>query len=241
MSLIVEDVSKSFITKRQQIHTLEKVDIQFKKGEFVCILGPSGCGKSTFLNIIAGLEAPSTGRMVLKGQEIKDAGPGLYAAGDVAGGSPQKYVTGCFAEGEIAALSLLAYIKDKSNRLPATGEIEEKLNVINSFLQGDPGLYTVEDLEEAMQKTMDDYAGRISSGYTFNLQKLQVAKLRIEELLALSNKVKAKDGHELMLIHEVIDRLYVCKVLIYHLEARKETRWHAFQENADYPEKDPPY
>jgi adenylylsulfate reductase subunit A len=36
----------------------------------------------------------------------------------------------------------------------------------------------------------------------------------------------------------VIDRLEVCKVLIYHLEARKETRWHSFQENADYPERD---
>jgi adenylylsulfate reductase subunit A len=163
---------------------------------------------------------------------------GLYAAGDVAGGSPQKYVTGCFAEGEIAALSVLEYIKDKQNRLPSADEISAKLNAINYFFNGEPGLYAAEDLEEAMQKTMDDYAGGISSGYTFNEQKLQVAKSRIEELLTLSGGLKAKDGHELMLIHEVIDRLYVCKVLIYHLEARQETRWHSFQENADYPEKD---
>lgn len=163
---------------------------------------------------------------------------GLYAAGDVAGGSPQKYVTGCFAEGEIAALSALEYIKEKNSTPPAADEIKARLKEINDFFQGEPGLYAVEDLEEAMQKTMDDYAGGISSGYTFNLQKLQVAKSRIEELLALSGRLKAKDGHELMLIHEVIDRLYVCKVLIHHLEARKETRWHSFQENADYPEKD---
>jgi adenylylsulfate reductase subunit A len=44
--------------------------------------------------------------------------------------------------------------------------------------------------------------------------------------------------HELMRIFEVIDRLFVCKVLIRHLEERKETRWRAFQENKDYPEKD---
>ena len=44
--------------------------------------------------------------------------------------------------------------------------------------------------------------------------------------------------HELMLIFEVIDRLFVCKVLIRHLEERKETRWRAFQENKDYPKKD---
>ncbi len=75
MSLIVENVSKSFVTKRQQIHTLDNVSAEFKQGEFVCILGPSGCGKSTLLNIIAGLEAPSGGRVVLNGKEVKGAGP----------------------------------------------------------------------------------------------------------------------------------------------------------------------
>lgn len=75
MSLIVENVSKIFITKRQQINTLDNINIEFKKGEFVCILGPSGCGKSTLLNIIAGLETPSTGRVVLNGKEVKGAGP----------------------------------------------------------------------------------------------------------------------------------------------------------------------
>jgi len=75
LSLIVENVSKSFATKRQQIHTLDNVSAEFKQGEFVCILGPSGCGKSTLLNIIAGLEAPSGGRVVLNGKEVKGAGP----------------------------------------------------------------------------------------------------------------------------------------------------------------------
>ena len=164
--------------------------------------------------------------------------PGLYAAGDVAGGSPQKYVTGCFAEGEIAALAALEYIRDKEHLLPAAREIEQRLKTVNAFLQGETGPYTAEDIEDAMQKTMDDYAGGISSGYSFNLQKLRVAKSRIEELLVLSQKLKAGDGHGLLLIHEVIDRLYVCKVLIHHLEARKETRWHVFQENADYPARD---
>lgn len=163
---------------------------------------------------------------------------GLYAAGDVAGGSPQKYVTGCFVEGEIAALSALTYIKDKSNRIPDGGEVQKKLIAINTFLQEKSGLYTVDEVEDAMQKVMDDYAGGISSGYAFNRAKLQVAKKRIGELLVISNQLKASDLHELMLIHEVIDRLYVCTTLIEHLEARQETRWHSFQENADYPERD---
>lgn len=164
--------------------------------------------------------------------------PGLYAAGDVAGGSPQKYVTGCFVEGEIAALSALTYVQDKSNKAPNVKDVQQKLIKINGFLQDDSGLYTVEEIEDAMQKVMDDYAGGISSGYVFNHAKLQVAKKRIGELLVISQQLKASDLHQLMFIHEVIDRLYVCTTLIEHLEARQETRWHSFQENADYPKQD---
>lgn len=163
---------------------------------------------------------------------------GLYAAGDVAGGSPQKYVTGCFAEAEIAAYSALDYIKGKQNTDPDSGEVNNKVQTVDFFLNGETSTYSVHDLEEAMQKTMDDYAGGISSGYAFNLRKLQIAKKRLAELFELSKTLKAKDLHELMLIYEVIDRLYVCMTLIRHLETRQETRWHSFQENLDYPDKD---
>jgi adenylylsulfate reductase subunit A len=163
---------------------------------------------------------------------------GLYAAGDVAGGSPQKYVTGCFAEGEIAAFAALHYIEGMKLTVPNLQATEEKLRMVNQFLQGESGLYTAEDVEEAMQKVMDEYAGGISTGYTFNDAKLQVAKERIRELLSITYQLKAKDLHQLMFIYEVIDRLYVCETLIGHLEARHETRWPSFQENADYPARD---
>lgn len=164
--------------------------------------------------------------------------PGLYAAGDVAGGSPQKYVTGCFAEGEIAALAALNYIDGQTNQWPAENEIEQQLTQTNGFFNSAAGIYSIETIEEAMQKIMDVYAGGISSSYTYNLSGLNLAKDRIEELLKLSYSLKARDLHELMGIYEVIDRLFVCKVLIEHLAARQETRWHSFQENADYPEQD---
>ena len=89
-----------------------------------------------------------------------------------------------------------------------------------------------------MQTIMDDYAGGISTGYVYNTAKLQVAKKRIGELLTISYQLNAQDLHQLMLIYEVIDRLYVCQTLISHLETRQETRWPAFQQNGDYSEKD---
>ncbi len=75
MSLVVENVSKSFITRHNKTHTLDRIRLEFKDGEFVCVLGPSGCGKSTLLNIVAGLEDASEGRVLLNGREIKGAGP----------------------------------------------------------------------------------------------------------------------------------------------------------------------
>ena len=75
MSLIVENVSKKFITRHKETHTLNDINLEIKSGEFICILGPSGCGKSTLLNIIAGLEKSTNGRVLLNDKEIKDAGP----------------------------------------------------------------------------------------------------------------------------------------------------------------------
>ena len=163
---------------------------------------------------------------------------GLFAAGDVAGGSPQKFVTGCFAEGEIAALSALEYVKGRAPEVVEHTQMMGKLNEVQQFLNCDVSLYSVEEIEEAMQKVMDVYAGGISSEYVVNSSKLVIAKQRINGLLEMSKSLKAKDLHELKLIYEVIDRLYVCKTVIVHLLARKETRWHCFQENADYPERD---
>jgi adenylylsulfate reductase subunit A len=49
--------------------------------------------------------------------------------------------------------------------------------------------------------------------------------------------LSAEDMHELMYLYELKERLVVCRTLIAHLSARKETRWHCFAEHLDYPEK----
>ena len=48
--------------------------------------------------------------------------------------------------------------------------------------------------------------------------------------------MSAADYHGLMFVYELKERLTVCQVLIEHLKARKETRWHSFAENLDYPD-----
>lgn len=167
---------------------------------------------------------------------------GLYAAGDVAGGCPQKYVTGAMVEGEIAALHMVKEL-DAGQELPVNEAeeetaLEEKIEEYNHFLTASNDMFTVEALEEAMQKVMDNYAGGISTHYQFNEKQLALAKDKIKQLIELSADVAAEDMHELMFVYELRERLIVCLAVIAHLEARKETRWHSFAENLDYPNKD---
>ncbi len=61
----IRSVSKRFHGAALDVTALEKVDFRIQEGEFVCIVGPSGCGKSTLLRILAGLETPSEGEVVI--------------------------------------------------------------------------------------------------------------------------------------------------------------------------------
>jgi NitT/TauT family transport system ATP-binding protein len=54
---------------------LERTDLEVQDNDFICILGPSGCGKSTLLRIVAGLDRPTTGRVLLDGQAVERPGP----------------------------------------------------------------------------------------------------------------------------------------------------------------------
>ena len=164
---------------------------------------------------------------------------GLFAGGDVAGGCPQKYVTGALAEGEIAGLSAVKYIDSKES----FEKISDKdtnchLRETEKYLTDRHSLYTTEQLEEAMQTVMDSYAGGIKTNYRFNEKQLDIADCKIRQLETLTDDLYAEDFQELMYICELKERLTVCKSVIAHLRARKETRWHSFAENLDYPEKD---
>ena len=166
---------------------------------------------------------------------------GLFAAGDVAGGCPQKYVTGAMVEGEIAAKKIVSQLNEERDKEMTADEntekkvLDAKITEYNRYLSNEGSMYETEALEEAMQKVMDEYAGGISTHYQFNEKQLALAKEKIEKIEKLAENVNAGDMHELMFVYELKERLTVCKSVIAHLFARKETRWHSFDENLDYP------
>ncbi|MDR2051289.1 MAG: adenylyl-sulfate reductase subunit alpha [Deltaproteobacteria bacterium] len=165
---------------------------------------------------------------------------GLFAAGDVAGGCPQKYVSGAMAEAEIAVFAALDYAR-RCPLSPASvkardSSVREALAEAERFLRRPAALFTADQLEEAMQQSMDSYAGGIGAQYRYNGAQLARAGDRIGQLLRLSEALRATDMRELMRIYELRERLILCRSLLAHLEARRESRWPGFGEYAEYPE-----
>jgi NitT/TauT family transport system ATP-binding protein len=72
----IRGVSKTYATRGGDIVALERCDLSIRQGEFVTVVGPSGCGKSTLMMIAAGLEAPSSGEILVDGRPAGPAGPG---------------------------------------------------------------------------------------------------------------------------------------------------------------------
>ena len=170
---------------------------------------------------------------------------GLFAAGDVAGGCPQKYVTGALAEGEIAAQAIAERLEGSGKGFVVNEVADSELSAnafakkseYERFLNNKQGLVDIEQTEEAMQKIMDQYAGGISTDYQYNEARLELADEKIKFLEQSIDNLAARDADDLLRIYEIRERLTVCRSVIAHLKARKETRWHSFAENMDYPAK----
>ena len=73
--LEARNIVKHFDHNGNTVVALDGINLKIDEGDFVCIVGPSGCGKSTFLNIVAGLEKPDSGEILLNGKAITTPGP----------------------------------------------------------------------------------------------------------------------------------------------------------------------
>lgn len=66
----LKSVSKNYIMGKENVTALDNITLDIKDGEFIAIMGPSGSGKSTFANVIGGLDKPSSGSIIVDGDEI---------------------------------------------------------------------------------------------------------------------------------------------------------------------------
>ncbi|MCP4715909.1 MAG: adenylyl-sulfate reductase subunit alpha [Deltaproteobacteria bacterium] len=160
--------------------------------------------------------------------------PGLYAAGDIAGGAPKKYVTGCFAEAEMAVEDILTHAAgaphSEIDAAEAHSCVQELISPLNSA-----GDITFSSLEERIQKIMEEYAGGSTQNYETSREKLMLAKQYLNKLSERTREIRAADYHALMRVHDSLDRLLLARVLVEHMLARRETRWPCYQTRLDYP------
>ena len=169
---------------------------------------------------------------------------GLFAAGDVAGGAPQKYVTGALAEGKLAAGSIMEFLKNADRQGTDSRkdtQAETFTAAYDTYFSNPTSHITIEQVEETMQKIMDTYAGGIGASYQFNDTGLSLAKDKLTGLISVLKSLHADDMDDLLQIYEIRERITVALSLIEHLRARKETRWHSFAENMSHPDESENY
>ncbi|MGO9613394.1 MAG: adenylyl-sulfate reductase subunit alpha [Dissulfurispiraceae bacterium] len=183
--------------------------------------------------------------------------PGLFAAGECAGGMPNKFVGGCAAEGVLAARGMIKYVAQCGDVALDEEQVKTgKARVFAPLLRGagmqvryhiptgqDSRLQydgiTPEEMEERLQRLMDEYAGGVGQFFKCNEAQLNYALKHISILKKQVDKLFALDLHTLSLVHDVIDRLDVAEVVVMHLRERRETRWPGWQTRTDYPNVDP--
>jgi len=166
---------------------------------------------------------------------------GLFAAGETAGGNPNKFVGGCAAEGKLAARGAIEYMRGRGADRPDAGQVEREIGRVYAPLFRGPDFDGVSPLamEERLQRLMDEYAGGTSQFYRTNEERLDYALKHIAMLKTQVEYLYAGDLHDLMAAHEIVDRLDVAEMLCHHLKFRKETRWQGWQTRSDYPGLDP--
>ncbi|HKZ46992.1 MAG TPA: FAD-binding protein, partial [Thermodesulfobacteriota bacterium] len=162
---------------------------------------------------------------------------GLYAAGEVAGGAPKKYVSGTWVEARIAATTALEDIKGVSLEDIDSELIHTEKSRVLTPLTKKSGI-SPSEVRERLQKIMDEYAGGISVNYTLHEERLLEARRLLKCLKGRLKDMTAVNNYNLVEALECIDRVDVARVLVEHLIYRKETRWVCYQTRLDYPKKE---
>jgi putative ABC transport system ATP-binding protein len=75
----LRNISRFYRRGADEVHALDRVSLSIPAGRFVALMGPSGSGKSTLLNILAGLDRPTEGEVVVAGQKLNDMGEDALA------------------------------------------------------------------------------------------------------------------------------------------------------------------
>jgi len=173
---------------------------------------------------------------------------GLFTAGDGVGASGHKFSSGSHAEGRIAAKGMVKFAMDNKDWKPelsrTTAElVEEIYHPVKTYLEHkdyttaidiNPNYVTPKMLQFRLQKIMDEYVGGVATWYRTNGKMLEVAERKLTMLKEDSQKMRAKDLHELLRAWENYHRIIAAEAHMRHIKFREETRYPGYYYRADF-------
>ena len=173
---------------------------------------------------------------------------GLFTAGDGVGASGHKFSSGSFTEGRIAAKAMVKFALDnkdwKPEMLRTKDElVEEIYRPVKTFLQHkdyttaidvNPHYITPKMLQFRLQKIMDEYVAGVATWYQTNATMLELAEKKLVMIREDSQKMRAKDLHELLRAWENYHRILAAEAHMRHIQYRQETRYPGYYYRTDY-------
>ncbi len=179
---------------------------------------------------------------------------GLFAAGDASGASSHKFSSGSHAEGRIAAKAAIRYLvkENPSKGNPSADDINKYRDMVTHPLKlfaENQGKSTMPEVNPEyilpkmymmrLQKLMDEYAGGVTAQFTTSEANLKKALELIALLKEDSQKLGARNLHELMRCWENVHRTYQAEAHVRAILFREETRWPGYYFRSDKPSMDP--
>ncbi len=172
---------------------------------------------------------------------------GLFTAGDGVGASGHKFSSGSHAEGRIAAKAMVKYALDNADYKPEFDESIDDIAAaiwkpVRNFLEHkdyttaidvNPNYITPKMLQFRLQKIMDEYVAGVATYYNTNDKMLAVAEEKLEMLKEDSQKMRAKDLHELLRAWENYHRILTAEAHMKHIQFREESRYPGFYDRTD--------
>ena len=177
---------------------------------------------------------------------------GLFAAGDASGASSHKFSSGSHAEGRIAGKALCKFAVENKDALKyddaAIAKMKEEVFKPMVVFEENCGKTTQEDInpnyilpkmfQMRLQKMMDEYAGGVTAQFTTSDANLNKCLALLDFLREDSEKLGAKDLHQLMRAWENRHRMYQAEAHVRSILFREETRWPGYYFRSDKPKMD---
>ena len=173
---------------------------------------------------------------------------GLFTAGDGVGAAGHKFSSGSHTEGRLASKAMIKYCLDNADFKPELDESADDIAAaiwkpVRNFLEFkdyttaidvNPNYITPKMLQFRLQKIMDEYVAGVATYYRTNDKMLEKAEEKLEMLKEDSQKMRAKDLHELLRAWENYHRILTAEAHMKHIQFREESRYPGFYYRMDY-------